>query len=241
MMNIEFDYDPFYRHLPQVGLDSLDLVDAEADRVRTELGWHLAAFIGVFDADLNWICLVQLGYAQERFGGANPWCLPGGGVAKNEMPSDAVVRELKEETGLILTVSDLVPVGWFARPYYRPHHRPETQGELLTLYATIANPDDPSLRPNPPETVDVVFAPFDLDRFLEIPTSGSGEVPFQPLAGKHWAWWGRAAQKALEDQLTHNPLIWTYESKEQMQDEPPWPHQPIVPVSVDLSKIQKRD
>jgi 8-oxo-dGTP diphosphatase len=38
------------------------------------------------------------------------WCLPGGHINKNEQAADAIIREVKEETGL--DVLDLDPIGW---------------------------------------------------------------------------------------------------------------------------------
>src|SRR5207253_1606238 len=74
-------------YLPHRELDSLVVVDAEADRVRRELDWLLAAFIAIFDETLEQVLVVQLGdYARPRYDG-NPWTLPGGSVEANEFPT----------------------------------------------------------------------------------------------------------------------------------------------------------
>lgn len=50
---------------------------------------------------------VLLGKRGPLCGNAGTWGLFGGGVDKGERPIDAVLREAKEETGLILTTSDV--------------------------------------------------------------------------------------------------------------------------------------
>jgi len=58
--------------------------------------------------------------------GMNPghWTLPGGGLDFGEDPKDAVVREFKEETGLVVAVNKLVAVNSLsdAMPGWSPMH-----------------------------------------------------------------------------------------------------------------------
>lgn len=58
--------------------------------------------------------------------GMNPgcWTLPGGGLDFGEDPEDAVVREFKEETGLLVQVSNLVAVNSLSdsMPGWPPMH-----------------------------------------------------------------------------------------------------------------------
>jgi len=58
--------------------------------------------------------------------GMNPgcWTLPGGGIDFGEDPADAVVREFYEETGLVVTVKQLVAVDSFSDhiPGWVPMH-----------------------------------------------------------------------------------------------------------------------
>jgi len=48
------------------------------------------------------------------------WVFPGGGVESEESPEDAVVRELKEETGLDVVVTRVVAHYLESRPFLKP-------------------------------------------------------------------------------------------------------------------------
>ena len=65
---------------------------------------------GVLRADDGRVALCQLVYKKD-------WDLPGGVVDPNESPAHCVVREVKEELGLDVTVQGLIAVNWL--PPYR--------------------------------------------------------------------------------------------------------------------------
>lgn len=43
--------------------------------------------------------------------GTGKWSLPGGGLKRNENPKEGAIREIREETGLILNTNDLQSIG----------------------------------------------------------------------------------------------------------------------------------
>jgi 8-oxo-dGTP diphosphatase len=51
------------------------------------------------------------------------WATPGGNIDEGEEPQDAVIRELEEETGLILEQTDIKFVGVFDKPYRDPRNK----------------------------------------------------------------------------------------------------------------------
>jgi ADP-ribose pyrophosphatase YjhB (NUDIX family) len=65
----------------------------------------LAAFGAIFNT-AGEVLLVRLSYDQGQ------WTMPGGNIDPGESPAEAVVREVREETGLQVTVEDLYAVYW---------------------------------------------------------------------------------------------------------------------------------
>ncbi|HSW81575.1 MAG TPA: NUDIX hydrolase [Candidatus Saccharimonas sp.] len=49
--------------------------------------------------------------------GHQSWSLPGGGLQRGEVPLDAAIREIKEETGLTVPPRKLSALGTFINPY----------------------------------------------------------------------------------------------------------------------------
>ena len=65
---------------------------------------------GILRTDGDRVLLCELVYKQD-------WDLPGGIVDPNESPADCVVREVKEELGLVVEARQLLSVNWL--PPYR--------------------------------------------------------------------------------------------------------------------------
>ena len=54
---------------------------------------------------------------KHRLNGEEWWCLPGGGIEEGESPSEAAVRELKEELNIEVNEEDLEPFSFVSYRY----------------------------------------------------------------------------------------------------------------------------
>lgn len=82
----------------------------------------------------------------QRTGAAGRWGLPGGGIDDHEQPTDAVLREVAEETQQAITLGELVEVQtahWIGRS---PRDTIEDYHAVRLVYtATCEHPTDPEV------------------------------------------------------------------------------------------------
>jgi 8-oxo-dGTP diphosphatase len=64
-----------------------------------------------------------------------PYDLPGGHLHKDELPQEAIVREVQEELGLTITVGDV----FYTNQFFHPG--PQKQTLMLVYKAEIENPE----------------------------------------------------------------------------------------------------
>ena len=80
----------------------------------------LGVFAVIFDDSSN-VCCVRIGYAHKG------WTTPGGRVEPGESPTEALKREVMEETGLLIEVDPLIGV----------YSKPDVDDVILNFEASV--------------------------------------------------------------------------------------------------------
>ncbi|MDN4159858.1 NUDIX domain-containing protein [Nocardioides abyssi] len=106
------------------------------------------------------------------------WTLPGGGVEHGEEPRDAVVREVREETGLDVTVGETAWVQTGRRPNARWNGRRVDVHSVRLVYDGHVPVDAPA-----PRVLEVDGTTADA-RWWPVEDVASGRVPVTPLVAE---------------------------------------------------------
>ncbi len=80
------------------------------------------------------------------------WEITGGSILKGETPEQGAVRELREETGIVVPVSDLNPV--YSLIYKKVP-------AIFKCFIVFVNKEDTAIRLQDGETVDYRYLPYD--------------------------------------------------------------------------------
>lgn len=119
-------------------LDTVAMVRDALGHHRTTTRQRLAAYAMAVQDDA--VLLIRHSSRSPRPG---TWSLPGGGVEHGEPPARAVVRELREETGLTGAVGDLLGVHDEHFTGTAPHGREEDFHAVALVFAAVVGPGEP--------------------------------------------------------------------------------------------------
>ncbi len=127
---------------------------------------------------------ILLSRLAERISPSELWTLPGGGIDHGEDPRDAVIREIREETGLDAVVGEQARVYSAHMPHARRDGRRSDYHALRIVYDAWVQPDAPEPRVIEVDgsTVDAAWHPLADVLDGTVPT-----VPMVTQALEDWA------------------------------------------------------
>jgi 8-oxo-dGTP pyrophosphatase MutT (NUDIX family) len=105
------------------------------------------------------------------------WCLPGGAAEVGGSFARTAIDELREETGLIVTAADLIPVACFSEADRHTLHYPNGDVAHYFSMCFLVRRWEGELEPDGDETTDLRFAdPTDLPQPFEDSTARAVEL-----------------------------------------------------------------
>ncbi len=126
---------------------------------------------------------ILLSRLAARISESELWTLPGGGLDHGEDPRDAVVREIKEETGLDAAVGEQARVYSAHLPHARRDGRRSDYHALRIVYDAWVPPDAP-----PPRVLEVDGSTVEA-AWHPLADVLDGTVPTVPMVGQALADW----------------------------------------------------
>jgi 8-oxo-dGTP pyrophosphatase MutT (NUDIX family) len=112
-----------------------------------------------------------------RRGDDGTWCLPGGAAEEGGSFARTAVDELREETGLVVELADLIPAACFSDAERHTLHYPS--GDVAHYFSLLflARRWEGEPVPDGEETTDLRFAdPIDLPQPFEVSTARAVEL-----------------------------------------------------------------
>ncbi len=139
------------------------------DHVRTAIMWALNTkfAVGVTGVVVNGESEVL--FLEHAFRSRFPWALPGGWMKRGERPEAAIVRELKEETGLDVEVERLLAANAFPLPRVDVVYLCRLRGGVIR-----ASGETPRWQWCRPGSVPSGADPYSLDLLAQVPAWNAG-------------------------------------------------------------------
>ena len=148
--------------------------DLVRDDPMPEGAWHLVAVIFAVTRDGQ--ILVTKRHPAKNWGGG--WEVTGGSVLKGETPAQGALRELREETGLVVSEADL-------HPFFTENRRGiDMYPTIYHNFTAVFDPAEQTIRLQETETVEYRLLPY--EEFKRFVMTDAFVEPIRQRFLDHW-------------------------------------------------------